>query len=111
MLQPGEEPVELAALEVQLGQLADDVELVIELFGAVERPPVHLDRFVGLVLAGQSLGQLEHDPALGRVGPHRPAQGIEPLLGPAQARSRAGQRTRSFPDSPAPRPAGLAPGL
>ena len=59
VLEPGQEPVELVALEVQLGQPADDVELVVEVVGLVEGPPVHLDGFLGLVLAGEGLGQGE----------------------------------------------------
>ena len=96
MLQPRKEPVELAALEIKLRQLLDHVELVIELVGPVKRPPVHLDRFVGLILAGQRLGQPEHDAALIRIGTNRPAQGIEPLLRPAQAEAELGKELVAF---------------
>ena len=100
------QPVELVALEVQLGQPADDVELVVEVLGLVEGPPVHLDRFLGPVLAGEGLGEGQDDLGVVGVDAHGAAEGVEPLLGPARAGSRAGRRTRSARGCPARRPAG-----
>ena len=76
--------------------LLHDVELVIELFGAIERPPVHLDRFVGLILAGQRLGQPEHDAAVIGIGTNRPAQGVETLLGPSEPEAELGKELVAF---------------
>ncbi len=96
VLQPREEPVELAALEVKLGELADDVELVVEILGPVKRSPVHLDRFFGLILAGERLGQPQHDPAVVGIGPHGPAQSVESFLGSAQPEAELGKELVAF---------------
>ena len=80
MLEPRQEPVELVLLQVELGQLADDVELMIQVLGSIEGPPVDLDRFLGLVLAGQSVGQSEDDLGVVGVGPDSPSQGVEPFF-------------------------------
>ncbi len=94
MLEPGEEAVELAALEVELGELARDVEPVIELLGSIESSPVHLDGLIGLELARQGFCQLEDDSAFAGVGPHGPAEGVEPLFGPAQLEAEAGEKLK-----------------
>ena len=91
VLEPGQEPVELVALKVELGQPADGAELAVEVVGLVEGPPVHLDRLVGAVLAGQGLGQGERDLGVVGVDPDRPAQGVEPFLGPAELEAELGE--------------------
>ena len=91
MLEPRQEPVELVALEVELGQLGDDAELGVEVVGPVEGPPVHLDGFFGLVLAGQGLGQGEDDLGVVGIGPHGPAQGVEPFLRPTEPEAELGE--------------------
>ena len=96
MLEAGEEAVELAALKVKLGQLLHHVELVVQLFGAVERPPVHLDRFVGLILARQGFGQSQHHAAFVGIGAHRPAQGVEAFLGLPQPEAELGEELIVF---------------
>ena len=88
ILQSCKKPVELPALEIKLGQLPHHVELVIQLTGPVKGPPVHLDRFVRLILTGQRLGQPEHDTAFGRVGANRPAQGVQALLEASQVEAK-----------------------
>ena len=71
--------------------MADDAELGVEVVGLVEGPPVHLDRFVGPVLAGQRLGQGEDDLGVVGVDPDGPAQGVEPFLGPAEPEAELGE--------------------
>ncbi len=91
VLEPGQEAVELVALEVQLGQLADDVELVVQVLGAVEGAPVHLDGFLGLVLAGEGLGEGQDGLGIAGVGADGAAEGVEPLLDPAVLEAELGE--------------------
>ena len=91
MLEPGQEPVELVALEVQLGQAADGAQLGVEVFGLVEGPPVHLDGLVGAILPGEGLGQGERDLGVVGVDPHRAPQGVEPFLGSAELEAELGE--------------------
>ena len=91
VLEPGQQAVELVALEVQLGQLADDVELVVQVLGAVEGAPVHLDGFLGLVLAGEGLGEGQDGPGVAGVGADGAAEGVEPLLDPAVLEAELGE--------------------
>ncbi len=53
---------------------------MIEFFGSIEGAPVDLDRFLGLILAGQSIRQHEDDLGIVRVGPDSPSQGVNPFF-------------------------------
>ncbi len=96
MLEPGQEPVELVALEVELGQAADGAQLGVEVFGLVEGPPVHLDGLVGAVLTGQGLGQGEGDLGIVGIDPHGPAQGVEAFLRSAELEAELGEELVAF---------------
>ena len=89
--EPRQEPVELVALKVELGQLGDDAELGVEVVGPVEGPPVDLNGFLGLVLAGQGLGQGEDDLGVVGIGPHSPAQGVEPFFRSTELKAKLGE--------------------
>ena len=76
---------------MKFGQLGHDPQLGVEVVGLVEGPPVHLDRLVGAILAGQGLRQGERDLGVIGIDPNSPAQGVEPFLRPPEPEAELGK--------------------
>ena len=91
MLESREQPVELIALKVQLGEPAHRADLAVEVLRLVKRPPVHLDGFIRPILLGKRACQSQRDLRVIGVQPHRSAQGVKPFLGLAQPETKLGK--------------------
>ena len=96
VLQPGQQSVELVALEIQIGKSADDTQLAVQVVGLVKGSPVHLNGFVGAILAGQGFGEGERDLGIVRIDTHGPAESIEPLFRSAELEAELGKKLVTF---------------